>query len=276
MSEINFGAVQGSAPAPIIDADTGQPVPAADNAAAEAAAPTIETAVPVPARRSSVPSFADVILPHLNIVHPLSKTASSFPVGSVLFADKTLLFCPPLVNKETGNVERVATLPACITVLEFKPTRFVEKVANGIGLMVDSEAKVVSNGGTLDWAEWTAKKSAGMKLFQVLAEALIAIERPEHVADDDTVFVYKVGDKKYTLAIWSMKGSVYTEAAKRVLFYHRTTGCLINGYPSFSFNLSTKFKDFKTGHSSWIPVLVARSKSTPEFLDFANGLVTQS
>ena len=272
MSEINFGSQEGSTPAPILDATTGQPVAAP---VAEAA-PTVETAVAVPARRSSIPSFADVILPHLNIVHPLSKTAAAFPVGSVLFADKTLLFCPPLINKETGNADRVATPPATITVLEFKPTRFVEKVANGIGLMVDSEAKVVANGGTLDWAEWNQKKSAGMKLFQVLAEALIAIERPDHVADDDTVFVYKVGDKKYTLAIWSMKGSVYTEAAKRVLFYHRTTGCLINGYPSFSFSLSTKNKDFKTGHSSWIPVLVAKTKSTPEFLDFANGLVSQS
>lgn len=278
MSEINFGIQAGSAPAPIIDADTGQSLPAADHAAAEAAAPAAapaaETAVAV--RRSSLPDFKNVILPHLNIVHPLSKTAVAFPVGSVIFADKTLLFSPPVIDKDTGNVTRVALPPVSFTVIDFKPERFVEKVANGIGLMVDSESKVVSSGGTLDYTEWNLKKASGMKLFQVLAEALIAIERPEHIADDDTVFVYKVGDKKYTLAIWSMKGSVYTEAAKRVLFYHRTSGCLINGYPAFSFSLTTKFKPFKTGNSSWVPVVTARTKSTPEFLDFAARLGNQS
>lgn len=266
MSEINFGADQ---VAEVVTEEVPGTV--------VVLAPSIpERAAEMPlARQSSMPNFKDVIFPHLNLVHPLSKTADAYPVGSITFAESVMLFTPSLINKDTGNVERKGTPPVNITVIEFKPQRFVEKVSEGNGLIVDTEQEVVANGGTLDWSEWDLKKASGMKLFQVLAEAIIAIERPAHIADDDTVFVYRVGDKKYTLAVWSLKGSAYTEAAKRCLFWHRMSGCLLGGYPTHNFSLSTRFKAFKTNHSSWVPVIVPCLKSTPEFLTFASGILGQ-
>lgn len=271
MSEITFGALGGDVAAPVIDAESGKQV--APEAAPAPAQPKEETGM---IYRSSLPSIRDVILPHINIVHPLSKTAALFPVGSITFAENTLLYSPPNINIATGNVLRAPMPPAIITVLDFKPERFVEKVSDGIGNIVNSAAAVVAAGGTLDWSEWQLKQASGMKLYQVLAEAMVAIERPEHIADDDSVFVYKVNDKKYTLAIWSMKGSVYTEAAKKGFFLWRLTGCLVPGYPTFSFSLTTKLKAFKTGNSSWVPIVSPRTKSTPEFLAFAAGVLGQA
>lgn len=271
MPEINFGTLGGDVAAPVLDEQTGKPV--APQLDPTPPAPKVENAV---ARRSGLPSIRDVILPHINLVHEKSKTAALYPVGSITFAEKVLLYSPPSINMETGNVIRAAMPPVGITVLEFKPTRYVEKVQDGIGDIVDSEQKVVASGGTLDYSEWNLKKASGMKLFQVLAEALIAIERPEHIADDDTLFTFKVNDKKYALAIFSMKGSAYTEACKKGLHLWRLTGCLVPGYPTFSFNLTTKYKAFKTGNSAWVPIVTARTKSTPEFLAFAAEVLGQA
>jgi hypothetical protein len=163
----------------------------------------------------------------------------------------------------------------------FRPTRYVEKVTGGArGLIVNTEDEVRAAGGTLDYKEWNLKKASGMKRFEVLAEALVAIERPEHVADDETVFVYPVtdGDKtrKFALALWAMKGTAYTAAAKRVFFTNRAVGCLRKGYPTRSFQLSTRFESFDNGNGAWVPVALPGAESTPGFMEFARAILNPS
>jgi hypothetical protein len=220
-----------------------------------------------------IPEFKDIVLPRINIVQAVGQLKDQFTQGAIVFGQNTVLFEPMLINPKTGNMDRPASPPVVITVLGFRPTRFVEKIVGGArGLLVDTEEQVRAAGGTLDYKEWQLKKAAGMKRFEQLAEALLVIERPEAIADDDTLFTYEVGGKKYALALWSMKGTAYTAAAKRVFFTNRSVGCLKGGYPTKSFYLTTKLESF-TSNTAWVPFLLPGVASSPEFMDFARAIL---
>lgn len=216
-----------------------------------------------------IPDFNDIILPRLNIVQNLGELGKTYPLGSIVFGQNLVLFQPSIVNPKTGNTERQGTPPIIITVLGFRPTRFVERTSGGArGALVNTEAEVRAAGGTLDYKEWELKSASGMKLFQSLAEALVVVQKPDAIADDDTVFVYQVDGKKWALALWAMKGSAYTAGAK-TFFTARSLNCLRNGYPTHSWNLSTRLKPFGGTKEAWVPVLVPQMKSSPEFMAFA-------
>lgn len=251
--------------------------PAEEKAPVQTNAPTQALACrTAPVLGDYIPDFNDIILPRINIVQNIGTLKESFSPGEVTFGQSVVLFTPPRINAKTGNVESAGTKPMVMTVIGFKmPIRFVEKVIGGIrGLIVNSEDEVRLAGGTLDYNEWNLKKAQGMKRFEPLAEALVAIERPEHCPNNGTTFVYTVNDKQYAFAWWAMKGTSYTEAAKRVFFTARRTGCLIKGYPSFSYNVSVTEKGYPNGNRAWIPVCLPREQSTPEFIslvkDFLN------
>lgn len=215
-----------------------------------------------------LPTFKDIILPRINIVQSVGNLKDSFPFGSIVFNQQAILYTPPIIDKQTGNVKEKGTDPVNLTILGFRPTRYAEKVAGGgRGIIVDTEDAVRANGGTLDYNEWNLKKASGMKRFEPLAEALVAIERPATLADDDTIFVYPVDGKKYALAVWGLKGTAYTAAAKRVFFQARSMGCLRTGYPSWSFAVSTRMESRESNTYS-VPVCLPKAKSTPAFLEF--------
>ena len=214
-----------------------------------------------------LPDFSEIILPRINIVQNMSKSKDTFPLGSLILDQKVALFVPPLI--QNGNVTRPATPPATLVVLGFRPTRFSEKVAgNERGALFNTEEQVLQAGGTLDYNEWNLKKAAGMKYFQPLADALVAVARPDNVADDDTVFSYAVDGVKYALALWAMKGTAYTAAAKRVFFTARAIGCLRSGgYPSWSYTAATR-EDTYGANKTWVPVCLPKTKTTETFLAF--------
>ncbi len=273
--EVKFGNEAGAAPAPVID------VPSEKTASAAPAAPAPQQPSQAVALSrgglllgDTIPSFDQIILPRLNIVQGVGKLKDSFPQGAIIWNQTLPLFVPPDIDPKTGNIRRAGTPPITLTVLGFRPTRYVERVAGGArGQICNTEAEVRAAGGTTDYKEWDLKKASGMKYFQLLAEALVAIERPEGCADDDSVFVYPVGDKKYTLALWGMKGSVYTAAAKRVFQTQRAMGALRGGYPTMNFHVTTRLENWSNGNSSWIPVCINGQKSTPEFLAFVQDVI---
>lgn len=214
-----------------------------------------------------IPDFDDIILPRLNISQQIGELKDTFSPGSVVFNQAVLLFSPPEIDAKTQTITTPATPPVTIVCLGFRPTRFVEQIGGGArGMIVNTEQAVRDNGGTLDYNEHQLKKVSGMKYFQQLAEALIAIERPQHIKDDDTVFVYPVAGKKYALALWGMKGTAFTAAAKRVFFTNRAMGCLRKGYPSREFSLATIWKSFSKERGAWVPVLTPLAATSPEFL----------
>lgn len=220
-----------------------------------------------------LPTFGDVILPRLNLVQGSGELKNSFPMGAIIFNQAVILYDPPVINAKTGVQEKAGLPPVTLTVLGFRPTRYVEKIAGGErGLLLDTEQQVRAAGGTLDYKEYMLKKDAGIKRFEYLADAVCLIERPDHVNDDDTVFVYPVEGKKLALALWSMKGTAYTAAAKRVFFTARSMGCLRAGYPTYNFLVSTR-KETGHGNTWFVPVCLPKAKTSPEFLAFAAGIL---
>lgn len=221
-----------------------------------------------------LPDLSEIMLPRINIVQGIGGLKESFPEGALIFNQSIELFRPPTLNKD-GSTKDAGTKPVNLTVLGFRPTRFVEKIkGGGKGMIVNTEEDVRNAGGTLDFNEHKLKEASGMKRFEPLAEAMVAIQRPEHCTDDDTVFVYDVEGKKYALAIWGMKGVVYTAAAKGVFFTARQLGALRKGgYPSFNYNVTTKLKPFGTGNKAWVPVCLTGTANSPAFLEFVQGII---
>lgn len=221
-----------------------------------------------------IPDFADIILPRINISQNIGDLKDIFTSGSIVLGRQVSLFCPPDVDVSTGNVRRKSTPPATLVVLGFRPTRFCEKVSGGVrGAIVNTEDEVRASGGTLDYNEWKLKKESGIKRFEPMADALVLIQRPESIADDDTVFVYPIEGKKYALALWAMRGTSYTAAAKRVFFTQRAIGCLRQGYPTQVFDVTTKLETYPGGNSAWVPICVPKGKTSAEFLAFVAGIL---
>lgn len=221
-----------------------------------------------------LPGFKDVILPRINIVQGVGQLKDSFPQGAIVYGQSLALFTPPIIDKATGNVKQASMPPVEIIVLGFRPTRYVEKISGGErGMLVNSEAEVRAAGGTTDYNEWNLKKASGMKRFETLAEAFILIKRPKSVADDDSVFIFKGGDDKFALALWAMKGTAYTHAAKRVFFTARMMGCLSKeGYPSWSYNFTTR-SETGGGNTYFVPVCVPNAPTTPPVRDLVKSIL---
>jgi hypothetical protein len=213
-----------------------------------------------------IPTSSEIIWPRLNIAQAIGDLGKTFPLGSIIHNQQSVLFEPTIIDPKQSKVVKEGTAPIRVVCLGFLPTRYVEKVSGGgRGAIVTSEQAVLEAGGTLDYNEWMLKKDAGMKRFEILEEGLLAIERPSHMADDDSVFVFPVEDKKYALALYGMKGTAYTAAAKGVFFTLRASGCLRDGYPTRVFAMSTKWKEFPNGNGAWVPVLLAQEATTPVF-----------
>lgn len=262
----------GESPAPIIEIKTEQ-----------VTVESITGACGVPAAISpsgivssdDLPGFKDVMFPRINLVQNLGDLKNTFSPGEVVFGKQTVLFTPPNVNAQTGNMTKQGTPPAIVHFLGITQKRFHEIVQGGMGgIIVNTEAEVRANGGTLDYKEYELKKSAGMKRFGPMIEFLVVIQRPEHCADDDTVFSFKVDDKKYALGLWSMQKTSYTQGYKKILAFQRLAGVLKDGYPTFSFALSTRENSYDGGKKkAWVPVLIPSGKVSPAFAEFVNNII---
>lgn len=255
MAEVSFGA--GATPV------TEEPTPQTEQT-------NTSTAVDRPAVPDFIPSFKDIILPSVNTSHPVGDLGRQFTNhGSLIFDQRIVLYRPTLFDPSTQAVKEAGTKPFGVTFFAFENPVFVEKVKFGQrGLTLKTEAAVEAAGGTLDYATWELKQASGLKYFQPKSRAMVAIERPEHLPDDGTVFVHEVNGKKFTLGFWSFKGADYTAALKKVIFPAKISGCLLKGYPTFSFLASSKLQRYQTGTQSWVPSLVPNAPSTPEMLAF--------
>jgi hypothetical protein len=224
-----------------------------------------------------LPGFREVMFPRLNIVQAIGKLMETFTPGELVFGQSTVLFTPSKVEEKTGNVKQKGTPPVNLTVLGIVSKRFSEKITGGIGgQIVNTESEVVSAGGTLNYKEWELKQNDGMKRFEPLIDLLITIRRPEVVADDDTVFSFDVDGHKYALGLWSVKGTAYTAAYKKVFAFHRLAGVLKGGYPTYNFNVSVRLEKYPNGNMAWVPVVIPGAKSSPAFLDFAKQILNPS
>jgi len=278
MANVDFSKRKdGSGSAPVTVETTVQPVntPAGDKVDCVNSAAYFP-----PARQNTndlgltghVPKFSEIIIPRINLVANTGRLKDTFSPGSLIFNQSLVLHTAAEIKDQV--LVKPASSPVVVTVIDFRPTRFVEKIqgGSGRGKICYTEEEVVRAGGTLDYQEYEAKKASGMKRFEYLADALVLIERPESVKDDDTIFVYEVNGKKYALALYGMKGAAYT-VAKRALFTPRTTGFLRGGYPTYSVLLSSETAVW-SGNTYWRPVIKPGTKSTPEMIDFIKSIIS--
>lgn len=272
--EVKFGAESGSAPAPQVETKTETQQTPVSDVTVESTTTVAPTGSQLPATRKfllgdKLPRFADVILPRLNIVQSIGQLKDTFTQGAIVFNQATTLFTPAKIDPKTGNAVQQGTPPLTVYVVGVISDRFTEVVKGGFGgALVDTEEAVRNLGGTLNYAEYELKQAAGMKRFQPITDLLMLVQRPEVVKDDGIIFNWKVEGNQYALAAWSLKGSAYTDVMKRVFNYHRLTGILRDGFPTYSFALSTRNKPFQNGNSAFVPVVVPIAKTSEPVLSF--------
>ena len=292
MAKTKFGAGETPVETAAAEPTTATPVPET-----ESSVPAVVPSPGLPAKQNFVlgdylPNFDQIVLPRVNMAQNIGQLQDTFDPGTIVLARQTVLFLPPDINTTTGEVKRQASPPVVMTALGFRPTRFVEKTKGGArGVIVNTEAEVVKAGGTTDYKEWKLKGESygsGTRLFQPLVDACVLIERPAACEDDDSVFVHEIDGKKYALALWALKGTLYTSLAKGVWFTARRMGCLMSkeikkdgkgtgvftgGYPTWSWNIVSKEKPFENGNKSWILAGTPHKKNSEEFLDFVRTIL---
>lgn len=257
--------------APVIDVESS-PVDATAPAEAIPTAPANSCNLPVPIAappnsfNDEEISFEDLILPRINVVQGVGDLSTIFNPGEIVLNQSLVVHVPanPL-KKITGHP------PLSFTVIGFKRRQFVEKTVGGaMGNLVNSEAEVVKAGGTLDYNE---AKATGKPLYQRLATALILVEKPAHIPDDERfLFPHTCEGRWYVLALWSLKGTGYTNAAKPI-YTARKLGHLKSGYPAQAWFLTTKLQEY-SGNFAHIPVLTAGAKNTPAFAEFVKEVLS--
>lgn len=235
----------------------------------------VTTTVPMPvAVPRSKPTLSEVILPRINLVHSVGTLKDSFPVGAFVHNQELVLYTPPRINAKTQTVEQAGSPPLIVTFLDVRPVRYFENVkGGGRGMICDTEEQVRNVSGTTNFKEFQLKEKDGMKRFDLGSDCLLAIERPEMAADDGTVFVFAVGDKKYALALYNFKASAFT-VIKQTINQWRLIGCLRDGLSTRSVALSSKLKPTPDRSSTyWCPAIVPHKETTPEFREWADSVL---
>lgn len=208
-------------------------------------------------------SVNDVIWPRVNIVQKVGELSNIFDGGAVVLNQTTVLLDGP-PQQVKGQQPQSQPNPLRFVVVGFRPTQYVEKTEGGVmGSIVDTVQDVVALGGTTDYND---SKATGRPLFQPMATALVVIERPEAAKEDATNFIYSCEGKDYAVALWSMKGTSYTNAAK-ILFTARKMGHLTDrpvktrliepergGYITGIWTLRTLLRAFGSNFA-YVPVL---------------------
>lgn len=250
--------------APVIDVKTEQvptPVPGVtvESTTGACGVPACVPKLPPPAPAGLVGDeeaidFRDIDLPRLNLVQKTGELSNIFPPGTILLDQKLVL---------PQGVELV--------VLGFpKPTQYVERVeGGGLGNLCDTVEEVIAAGGTTDYREAEEKD---IPWYQNMATALILVQRPDSIAPCE-YFSESFEGRDYAIALWSMKGSAYTHAAK-FLKTKKRLGYLKRGYHVTTFKLTTRLEKFRTGNQAFVPELAKGSDTTADFAAFVKAVLS--
>ena len=269
MPEINFGS--NATPVSEVVPETPTPRVTPDTSPSSVPATPASNGVPVLRRGGYAPTLRDIIWPRINVVANIGKLSTQFQPGCITFSQNFVIYSSE--RGEIKNAQGVVLVPAApasaplnVIVIDFpNPTRFVEKKQGGAGRIFRSEDEVAAAGLTLDWEEAKSKK---ITICEPLVEAFVAIEQPADFPAKNAVFNHKVGDRRFTLALWAFKGAAYTAAIKKTINTERLMGCLQDGFPNWTFSVSTVLKPFNTGNSAWVPVFLPTRETEQDVLDW--------
>lgn len=226
--------------------------------------------------------FEDVILPRINIVQKVGDLSNIFDGGEIVLNQEIVIHTPAFIHADDPTKNTPGTGPLNITVIGFRKRQFAEKVSGGKrGILLNNEADVPKNNGTLDYGEWQASiESAKIpgnppakRYFERLATCMVLIERPAHIPDEShLLFPYDCEGKYFALALWSMKGTAYTNAAKKVFFTQRKIGSCRAGYLTHGWTLTSKLNQYGENFA-YAPVVKSGPVSSEGFKAFAREIV---
>lgn len=226
--------------------------------------------------------FEDVILPRINIVQKVGELSNMFDGGEIVLNQEVVIHTPQFIHADNPALNTPGTGPLNITVIGFRKRQFAEKVSGGKrGILLNNEADVPKNNGTLDYGEWQASLEAAKvpggpvakRYFERLATAMVLIERPAFIPDEGhLLFPYDCEGKYYALALWSMKGVAYTNAAKKVFFTQRKIGSCRGGYLTHGWTLTSKLNKYGENFA-YAPVVKSGPLSSEAFKAFAREIV---
>lgn len=190
---------------------------------------------------------ADIVIPRLNFVQKVGELSNVFAPGSIVLNGQLVMIDAPKGTAESDPLE--------ILFIGFRKVQFVEKVeGGGKGMTFNTEAEVAAAGGTLDY---NVAAATGQQIYQRLATALTLVRQPKGL--DDTMFPlpYDNADgsvTNYTLALWSMKGTAYTNGAKIIKTARKMGHLRKTGYKAGWWTLRSKLKQYDSNFA-YIPVL---------------------
>jgi hypothetical protein len=202
----------------------------------------------------------DLVLPRWVIVQKVGDLSNVFKPGSLVL-DGALVVRDAPVDMVIGPSVR-------LVVLGLQKTYFAEKVEGGArGEMFKSENEVVANGGTLDWNEWK-RQEGKVPLFQRVSTGLLLIEQPETL--DPNSFPHSVAGKNYALAIYTMKGVAYTNAARHFKSAKKLNPVFRDpvsrelSYRGAFWTFSAKLEKYGSNYA-YRPVVKLAESTTPDF-----------
>ena len=188
----------------------------------------------------------DLIIPRLSIVHGVGPLSEVFDAGDLVLNRDTLL-----VAKEE---------PISLTVLSIKKT-YEERLAydaNGPRPKAwDSREELVADGLHTEW------KNNEPPPVREVAAILCLIEKPEGI--ESLSFNIEHDNKHYGVAVWTVRGTAYTRAAKKV-FSASAIELAGSGLLAGRWTLYTK-RDQIGGNFVFVPYLTLEDeKNSQEFI----------
>jgi hypothetical protein len=222
------------------------PAPAADNKphdanAQLAPAPSAQLARTDGADEDGV-EVSDIKLPKLKLLQGTSdkKLLQKFGFGALLFKDQILVARAGIPGETPETSQKPVT--GRLVFVKLLGKTYVEKVAKfgDPSGFARSLAEVDELGGTTDWRQSKENKKSGSTKpwFQVTANCLVLVEKPETVTGDDVDhFPFEADGKFYAPAMYSVKSFAYDAFFSEIATAKATGELRRGGFSSRFINL---------------------------------------
>jgi hypothetical protein len=231
-----------------------------DDVAEEIATGTSEQALSVNVSGPSVQGEidrSDMLMPSLKLVQSIGPMSELFDAGIFVLNGET-----PISN--AGPIaEGGSALNVTVLHLRKQYQENTEWGSDEIAKVFDTVEEVKAAGG---WIEWLNNEKPP---YSPVGLALTVIECPDEQVE--VSFPFEFGDKKYAIALWTLKGSAYTHAAKPLItaaqYSLKETGLIAGTWELTS-------KRMKKGENLvWVPILKRTGTNDDDTIEFFKSLV---
>lgn len=185
----------------------------------------------------------DLIIPRFNIVQGVGPLSENFDSGDIV------------LNKEVLIASKGE--PASLTVLSIRKT-YEERLPydpNGPRPVVYETLEQVVEAGY--WVDWRNNAPPPVK---EVATALVLVRKPDDV--ESLSFSVELEEELFALAVWTMRGTAYTRAAKKI-FSANQIELAHTGLMTGLWELTTA-KESINGNPIAVPILRLVGRNTPE------------